>query len=43
MRAELLDSGEMLEGRVTIDEFLNADEVWLINSVRGWVRAERTS
>ncbi|HJR61185.1 MAG TPA: aminodeoxychorismate synthase component I [Vicinamibacterales bacterium] len=37
-RAELLASGEIVEGRISMQEFLRADEIWLINSVRGWVR-----
>ena len=40
LRAELLDAEEIVEGRVTREDFLAADEVWLINSVRGWIRAE---
>jgi para-aminobenzoate synthetase/4-amino-4-deoxychorismate lyase len=41
MRAELLDAEEIVEGRVTKEDFLAADEVWLINSVRGWMRGTR--
>lgn len=36
MRAELLARGEIVEGRVTVDELLRAPQLWLINSVRGW-------
>ena len=36
MRAELLERGEIVEARVTVDEFLSAERFWLINSVRGW-------
>lgn len=39
MRAELLASGEIVEARVTVDEFLRAQTFWLINSVRGWREA----
>ena len=36
LRAELLSKGEIVEGRVTIDDLLAAPRLWLINSVRGW-------
>ena len=39
LRAELLASGEIVEGRISRHELASADEVWLINSVRGWIRA----
>jgi para-aminobenzoate synthetase/4-amino-4-deoxychorismate lyase len=39
MRAELLDSGEIVEGRISIEALSNAERIWLINSVRGWMRA----
>ena len=35
-RAELLDRGEIVEGRVTLEELKTAKRVWLINSVREW-------
>ncbi|HEY0873403.1 MAG TPA: aminodeoxychorismate synthase component I [Vicinamibacterales bacterium] len=38
LRAELLASGQIVEGRVMKDELASADEIWLINSVRGWMR-----
>jgi branched-subunit amino acid aminotransferase/4-amino-4-deoxychorismate lyase len=38
-RAELLESGEIVEGRISKEDLLAADEIWLINSVRGWMRA----
>jgi para-aminobenzoate synthetase/4-amino-4-deoxychorismate lyase len=38
MRAALLESGEITEGRITIDDLVAADEIWLVNSVRGWMR-----
>jgi len=39
LRAELLASGEIVEARVSKEELASADEIWLINSVRGWMRA----
>jgi len=39
MRAELLSRGEIVEARVSIDEFLQAPRFWMINSVRGWREA----
>ena len=38
LRAELLSSGGIVEGRVTKQELASC-EIWLINSVRGWMRA----
>ena len=38
MRAELLDAGEIVERVVTVDEVRAAEQIWLINSVRGWMR-----
>jgi para-aminobenzoate synthetase/4-amino-4-deoxychorismate lyase len=35
-RAELLESGEIQESIVTLDELQAASTLWLINSVRGW-------
>jgi len=35
-RAELLDTGQIHERIVTLDELRSADEIWLINSVREW-------
>jgi para-aminobenzoate synthetase/4-amino-4-deoxychorismate lyase len=35
-RAELLESGEIQESIVTLDELQAASALWLINSVRGW-------
>ena len=40
MRAELLDRGDIVESMVTYDDLREADRVWLINSVRGWVEIE---
>jgi para-aminobenzoate synthetase/4-amino-4-deoxychorismate lyase len=39
-RAELLASGEIAEAVITRGDLDHADEVWLINSVRGWLRCE---
>lgn len=36
-RAELLDRGEIREERFSIRQLLEANEVFLINSVRGWI------
>lgn len=40
MRAELLATGSIAERSIAVDELKSADEIWLINSVRGWRRAE---
>jgi len=37
-RADLLECGAIQERRLTREELLEAKEVWLINSVRGWRR-----
>jgi para-aminobenzoate synthetase/4-amino-4-deoxychorismate lyase len=39
MRAELLERGELVERRIPTAELLRASEVWLVNSVRGSLRA----
>jgi para-aminobenzoate synthetase/4-amino-4-deoxychorismate lyase len=39
-REELLDRGEIVEGRVTLDDVKAAPRVWIINSVREWWPAE---
>ena len=39
-RAELLATGEIREERVSIQELLQADEIFLINSVRGWIKVD---
>jgi para-aminobenzoate synthetase/4-amino-4-deoxychorismate lyase len=36
-RAQLLDSAEITERRITIEELHECGRGWLINSVRGWV------
>ena len=35
-REELLERGEIVKGRVTLDDLKSASRVWLINSVREW-------
>lgn len=40
LRARLLAEGRVREARVTLAELAGLDEIWLINSVRGWRRAE---
>lgn len=39
-REELLARGEIVEGRLTIDDIRQASRVWIINSVREWWPAE---
>lgn len=39
MRAHLLAGGEIEEGRLQVDDLLQASRIWLINSVRGWQTA----
>lgn len=40
LREELLDRGEIAERVIRKEELLGARMIWLINSVRGWMRAE---
>jgi para-aminobenzoate synthetase/4-amino-4-deoxychorismate lyase len=40
LRAQLLDAGEIVEARISRQELQSASELWLINSVRGWMKAE---
>ena len=40
MRQELLEQGTIEEQLLYPQDLQRADEVWLINSVRGWLRAE---
>jgi para-aminobenzoate synthetase/4-amino-4-deoxychorismate lyase len=35
-REELLERGEIVEGRVTLDDLKSASRVWIINAVREW-------
>ncbi|MFB5188954.1 aminodeoxychorismate synthase component I [Alicyclobacillus fastidiosus] len=37
-RDELIESGMLRERRLALDDLRQADQVWLINSVRGWVK-----
>jgi para-aminobenzoate synthetase/4-amino-4-deoxychorismate lyase len=39
LRAELLARGEIVEGRISIEQLYAAPRFWLINSVRGWYDA----
>ena len=39
-RDELLERGEIVEGRVTLGDVKSASQVWIINSVREWWPAE---
>jgi len=39
LRAELLERGEIVEGVLAPADLHRAEEIWLINSVRGWRRA----
>lgn len=39
-REELLERGEIVEGRLTLDDVKTATRVWMINSVREWWAAE---
>jgi para-aminobenzoate synthetase/4-amino-4-deoxychorismate lyase len=41
-RAELLERGEIVEGRVTLDDVKTATRLWIVNSVREWWPAEIT-
>jgi para-aminobenzoate synthetase/4-amino-4-deoxychorismate lyase len=40
LRAELLRSGEIVERPISKADLMHAEEVWLINSVRGWTRVK---
>jgi len=35
-REELLARGEIVEGRVTLDDLKSASRIWIVNSVREW-------
>ena len=39
-RQELLEAGVVREGVLHREDLAKADAVWLVNSVRGWIRAE---
>jgi len=39
-REELLERGDIVEGRVTLDDVRSAARVWIVNSVREWWPAE---
>jgi para-aminobenzoate synthetase/4-amino-4-deoxychorismate lyase len=38
-RAELLARGEIVEERVSVGSLQTCDRIWLVNSVRGWMKA----
>jgi len=40
LRARLLAEGTVREAAVRLDELAGCEELWLVNSVRGWRRAE---
>jgi para-aminobenzoate synthetase/4-amino-4-deoxychorismate lyase len=40
LRTSLLAEGRVRERRIRIEELGDAEELWLVNSVRGWMRAE---
>jgi len=39
-REELLERGDIVEGRVTLDDLKSASRVWIVNSVREWWPAD---
>jgi para-aminobenzoate synthetase / 4-amino-4-deoxychorismate lyase len=39
-RAELVARGRIREAIITVDDMRSSDQIFLINSVRGWMRAE---
>lgn len=41
-RQHLLDRGEIEERNLTLEELQKADNIWLINSVRGWIQVKLT-
>ena len=41
LREELLASGEISEALITIQTFAHAEQVWFVNSLRGWVPVDR--
>ncbi|HUK35881.1 MAG TPA: aminodeoxychorismate synthase component I [Vicinamibacterales bacterium] len=41
-REELLERGDIVEGRLTLDDLQSASRVWIVNSVREWWPAEVT-
>ena len=40
LRRHLLETGEIDEQKISIDELRAAEKIWLINSVRGWIPAQ---
>jgi para-aminobenzoate synthetase/4-amino-4-deoxychorismate lyase len=37
LRAALIESGEVVEARISRADLEHADAIWLVNSVRGWL------
>jgi para-aminobenzoate synthetase / 4-amino-4-deoxychorismate lyase len=42
LRAALVESGEVLEARITRADLVTARSIWLVNSVRGWLSGALT-
>jgi len=40
LRAELLESGQIREKIITLDDLPRCSQLWLINAVRGWVKVQ---
>ena len=40
MRAELLESGQIREKVIRVEDLPRCTQLWLINAVRGWVRVQ---
>lgn len=40
LRAELLESGQIREQILTLDDLPRCSQLWLINAVRGWVKVQ---
>ena len=40
MRQIFIETTEVLEKNITLDELKNADEIWLSNSIRGLIKVE---
>jgi para-aminobenzoate synthetase/4-amino-4-deoxychorismate lyase len=42
LRAELLESGQIRERKLSLDDLPRCTQLWLINAVRGWVKVQLT-
>jgi len=40
MRAELLESGQIREKTIRVEDLPRCNKLWLVNAVRGWVRVQ---